>query len=298
MNYKYYVSNPKEFAVKVVRTFLGFLPDKVYLQLLYYIYFGRFINFNNPKRFTEKLQWLKIYYRKPELHTMVDKIEAKHLAASIIGQEHIIPTLGIWDNFDDIVFSELPDRFVLKTNNGGGGTGVIVVKDKAKMDLAETKVKLERSKNSNVYKSLREWPYKGVKGCILAEQYLEDDSGDLRDYKFYCFDGEVKYMLVASNRFTDHNFNYFDRDFNPLPITSSCGGQSNSLFTKPECFDEMIRLAEMLSAGHPHLRIDLFYTNAKIYFGEFTFFDSSGYDNNSSDEWDIKCGEWLNLPSL
>ena len=296
MNIKYYIVNPREFFATLVKKYFSFLSDEKYLKLLYYINMSRKLNLENPTRYTEKLQWLKLYYRRSIFHDMVDKIESKRIASQILGEKYIIPTLGVWDSFDEIDFDKLPDQFVLKTTNGGGATGVVVVKDKAKLNKEGARNRLEGSKRSNIYKTLREWPYHGLKGRILAEAYMQDESGELRDYKFYCFNGVTKVLLVASNRFSDHNFNYYDRDFNPLPIVSNYGTQIKTAISKPRNLDKMIEVAECLSKGLPHVRIDLYNVNNRIYFGEFTFFDGSGYDNMSSDQWDLEFGSWLILP--
>lgn len=296
MNIKYYINNPRDFFAALVKKYFNFLPDKMYLKLLYLIVMSKRLDLDNPIRFTEKLQWLKLYYRKAIFHNMVDKIESKKIISEILGESYIIPTLGIWNTFDDINLDMLPKQFVLKTSNGGGGTGVVIVKDKSKFDRKLAKRCLEGSKNSDIYKTLREWPYKGLKGRIFAESYMQDESGELRDYKFYCFNGRVKVFLIASNRFSDHNFNYYDRDFNSLPIISNCGKPSREFLAKPQELNKMIEVAELLSKGLPHIRIDLYYVKGKIYFGEFTFFDSSGYDDMSSDQWNLEFGSWLTLP--
>ncbi len=296
MNFKYYINSPRELCATLVKKCLFFLSDEMYLKIMYYVRMSQKLDLENPTRFTEKLQWLKLNYRRTIFHDMVDKIESKRLVETMLGKELIIPNLGIWSNFDDINFDMLPNQFVLKTSNGGGSTGVVIVKDKAKLNKDFAKHRLEASKKSNIYKTLREWPYSGIKGRIFAETYMQDESGELRDYKFYCFNGEVKVLLVASNRFSDHNFNYYDRNFNPMPIVSNCGKQLMGTLQKPEKLDQMIEVAEKLSNGLPHIRIDLYYVNGKIYFGEFTFFDASGYDDMSSKEWDLKFGDWLKLP--
>ena len=256
---------------------------------------GRPLNLRKPKRYTEKLQWLKLYDRKPIYPTIVDKYLAKQYITQIIGDNYIIPTIGVWNKPEEIDWNLLPDKFVLKTTNGGGGTGVVICKDKSLLNKTEAIEKLRRSMQSNIYRHLREWPYKGIVPRIIAEQYMEDESGELRDYKFYCFNGEPKVMLLASDRFSEHNFNYFDMNFNQLPIHSSVGGKSEIVFKRPLQFDEMIDVSRKLSQGFAHVRVDLYCINQKVYFGELTLYDSSGFDNLSSDVEDLRWGSWLNI---
>lgn len=302
----------KRFSMYFVSLLIHFgqwLPDKTYLKLMYRFMMGRSLDLKHPKRFSEKLQWIKLYDRKPEYTTMVDKITAKSYVASIIGDKYIIPTLGTWYHFDEIDFDTLPNKFVLKTNHGGGGIGVVICKDKANFDKGRAKKLLEQSLKKSTYLYYREWPYKNVKPMILAEQLLEDkdengrelnlqnDDG-ISDYKFYCFDGIPKVIMIASNRFTTHNFNYFDMDFKPLPITSVEGKPiDNSLIRKPSSFEEMKTIAKALSRGLSHVRVDLYEVSGKPYFGELTIFDSSGYDNLNSDTVDLLWGSWMTLPS-
>jgi len=276
---------------------LGWLfPDKLYLRMMYRVKMGRSLNLKNPRRFTEKLQWTKLYYRLPLLTTLVDKEQVKPYVAKLIGEEHIIKSIGVWDCFDEIDFTALPDKFVMKTTNGGGGKSVVICRNKAQLDKSKAKQTIEKSQKQDIYKNLREWPYKNVNHRIICEEYKEDESGELRDYKFFCFNGVPKVMLIASNRYTSHNFNYYDMNFNKLPITSVAGSQSAEELKKPDTFEEMKALASKLSNGFPHVRVDLYSCEGKVYFGELTFFDSSGYDNMSSDEWDLKFGSWMILP--
>ncbi len=252
----------------------------------------------NPKTYTEKLQWLKLYNRKPEYTTMVDKYAVKEYVAGIIGEEYIIPTLGVWDKPEQIEWDKLPDQFVLKTTHGGGGGGVVICKDKSSFDKKKAIDKLNQSLKSDIYHTLREWAYRSVRKRIIAETYMEDHKvKDLRDYKFHCFEGLPKVMLLASNRFTSHNFDYFDMDFNRLPIQSTSGDRTDIEYEKPECFEKMKEIAHQLSKGTPYLRVDLYYCNGKIYFGELTFYPSSGYDDLSSDYWNSQWGSWINLPN-
>ncbi len=284
------LKNPRRIGLGLTTRFFKWLPDKMYLELLYFFKLGKKLNLKDPKTFTAKLQWLKLYNRHPEYTKMVDKYEVKNYVSEILGKDYIIPTLG------DINFDELPSKFVLKTTHGGGSVGVVICKDKALLNMDNAKKNIEESFKLDIYKMFREWPYKNVPKRIIAEQYMQDDSGELRDYKFYCFNGEPKVMLLASNRFTEHNFTYFDMDFHKLPISSRDGKISSEVLEKPENFDEMKLVAKKLSQGLPHVRVDLYSCNHRIYFGELTFFDGSGYDDMESDEWNLRFGSWLNLP--
>lgn len=293
-----YFKEPQKFCLAILTHFGTWLPDALYLKIMFRLKMGYSLDLKAPKTFNEKLQWLKLYNRKPEYTKMVDKYEAKKVAEKILGKEYIIPTLGVWDRFEDIDFSTLPDRFVLKTTNGGGGGGVVICRDKNNLDKASAAERLNTSLKTSIYKHLKEWPYKNVKPRILAEEFKVDESGELRDYKFYCFNGEPKVFLVASERFSRHRtyFDYFDMDGNNLPFTQ--GGKNNPVTPQlPSTFEEMKKIAKKLSQGIPHVRIDLYSVDDKVYFGEFTFFDSSGYEKFTPNEWDDIFGSWVVLPS-
>lgn len=272
--------------------------DEKYLKTLFKWRMGKELNLENPKTFNEKLQWLKLYNRRPEYTMMVDKYAVKLYVAEKIGEEYIIPTLGVWDSFDDIDFDKLPNQFVLKTTHGGGNTGVVVCKDKSKFDIHSAKKKLKKSFKQDLYISLREWPYKDVKKRILAEQYIADSNGELNDYKFFCFHGVPKMMFMATERNSKTGvcFDYFDMEFNHLPF-EQCGPNSKKQLSKPLAMDEMKQIAIKLSANIPHVRVDLYNVDGKIYFGEITFFDSSGLEQFDPIEWDYKLGDWIDLPS-
>jgi len=273
------------------------LPDKLYLTLRFKSRFGKYPDLKSPKSFSEKLQWLKLYDRNPEYTTMVDKYEVKKYVADRIGEQYIIPTLGVWDSFDDIDFDKLPNRFVLKCTHDSGG--LFICKDKSELDIEEARKRINISLKRNFYYIGREWPYKDVKPRIIAEQYMEDaDTEELRDYKFFCFDGVVRAMFIASERQSvndETKFDYFDENFNHLPFTN---GYPNAdvLPSKPVCFEQMKQLASQLSKGIPHLRVDFYEVDGKIYFGELTFSDSSGLMPFKPEEWDYKFGSWIELP--
>ena len=282
---------------KIANWLVRFLPDSAFLKIKYRYRMGKKLNLKDPKTFNEKLQWLKLYDRKPIYTTMVDKQEVKKYVADRIGEEYIIPTLGVWDKFEDIDFDYLPNQFVLKCTHDSGG--LCICKDKSIFDIAAAKQKINKCLKKNYYYSGREWPYKNIKPRIIAEQYMEDTkTAELRDYKFFTFNGEAKMLFIASERQkqgTETKFDFFDMEFNHLPFTN---GHPNAevLPQKPERFEEMRALAEKLSEGIPHLRVDFYEVDGKIYFGELTFFHWSGMVPFDPEEWDYKIGSWLKLP--
>ena len=281
-------------SIKLALTKL--IPDKIYLQLLYYKHFKKFIDFKNPKTFNEKLQWLKLYDRKHEYTTMVDKNAVKKYVADIIGEEYIIPTLGVWDSPEDIDFDALPNQFVLKWNHDSGS--IVICKDKSQLNREEALKKLKKGKKYSGFWYGREWPYKNVKPCIIAEQYMEDaENGELRDYKFFCFGGVAKMMFVATERQKEGEevkFDFFDMDFKHLDVKQ---GHPNASISpkKPERFDEMRHLAEKLSQNIPQLRVDFYEVNGHVYFGELTFSHFSGVVPFEPEEWDEILGRWIIL---
>ena len=258
---------------------------------------GKKIVWASPQTYSEKLQWLKLYNRDPKYTVMVDKAAVKDYVASIIGKEYIIPTLAIWDKTSEIEWDSLPEKFVLKCTHDSGG--VVICKDKNNFDRQNAIQKLDKALKSNYYYLHREWPYINVPRRIIAEQYMEDEFGELRDYKWFCFDGEVKALFIATDRSKgDHatRFDFFDENFNHLPFTN---GHPNADVQpkKPKMFEEMKALAAKLSKGIPHVRIDFYEVGTKIYFGEMTFFHWSGFMPYDPEEWDYKFGSWLKLPN-
>ncbi len=288
--------------IMVRKGLLKWVPDKPYLQILYYAYMGRRLHLKNPKRFTEKLQWLKIFDRKPNYSTMVDKYAAKEYVAKVIGEEHIIPTIGVWDSMKQIDFDKLPNKFVLKTTHDSGTVRII---DQSKGFDQDNLIRYFESRQKRKLGELtREWPYKNVKPRILAEEYLESDetqSGDheLRDYKFFCFNGIVKCMKIDYDRFTNHHANYYGRDKKRLPFGEiKFPSDDSKTIELPKHFDEMIQLAEKLAKDIPFVRIDFYEVNSKVYFGEMTFYPASGLGPFEPDEWDYTLGSWLELPKI
>ena len=269
--------------------------DEIYVRVEYFIVFGKRLRLKNPQTYSEKLQWLKLHEGDPIYTRMVDKAEAKKYVTEIIGEEYIIPTYGVWNHFDEIDFDKLPDQFVLKTTHDSGG--VIICKDKKTLDKNAAKVKLEKSLKNDYYYTSNEWPYKNVVPRIIAEKYMEDESGELCDYKLFCFDGKMKALFIATDRFTsgeETKFDFFDENFNHLPFTNGHPNATKPI-KKPESFQQMKDLAEKLSQKIPHVRVDFYCTNGKIYFGELTFFHWGGFKRFEPEEWDFKFGEWFKL---
>ncbi len=294
-----YIRNPKAILSSLTVKFYWLFSDAAYLKIRYYLYFGKRLDLKNPQTFSEKLQWLKLYNRRPEYTTMVDKYAVKDYVKSIIGEEYIIPTLGVWDRPEDIDFDSLPDKFVLKTTHGGGGGGVIICKNKAKLEKQETFSKLNQSLKSDIYKKLKEWPYKNVQKRIIAEQLIKNDSiGELRDYKFFCFHGQVKFFKIDMGRFIEHHANYYTPEGELLPFGEKDFMPDVSAEVEmPKQLNKMIKLAETLSGNLPFLRVDFYETDRNIYFGELTFYPASGMGKFSPDEWDLKFGKLIKLPN-
>lgn len=283
------------FGVILRHCFAKMMDDKTFIKWEYFSGMGKFPDLEKPKTFNEKLQWLKLNDIHSEYVQMVDKYEAKEYVRGIIGDEHIIPTLGVWDSWEEINFSKLPNKFVLKTTHDSGG--VAVCKDKSEKTLREAKKIICKSMKHNYFYEHREYPYKDIKPRIIAEQFMVDESGtELKDYKFFCFDGDPKMLLIVSGRGNDQRQDFYDMDFNLLPVQRKEHPNSGINRVVSRGFYEMKLIAEKLSAGIPHVRVDLYDINGKIYFGELTFFSGSGNIPFEPDEWDYKIGEWLQLP--
>ena len=272
--------------LKKIKYAMRIIPDRAYIQMYYFAHFKKFCNLKNPKTYNEKLNWLKLHDKNPIYTRIVDKFEAKEYVKNIIGDQYIIPTLGVWDNFDDIDFDKLPQQFVLKCTHDS--EGLVIVKDKDKLDKEMAK---------NFFYIGREWPYKNVKPRIIAEKYMEDHiDGELRDYKFFCFDGEPKAMFVASDRASDNvKFDYFDLNFNHLDIKQKYPHAEQPL-RKPVTFEKMIELSKVLSKGFPHVRVDFYEVDGQLYFGELTFYHFSGFMPFEPNKWDKIFGDWIKLP--
>lgn len=296
--------DPAHLADSCIRRIGFLLPDKLFLSLRFRCLMGKWIDWKNPKTFTEKIQWLKIYNRKPEYTTMVDKYAVKQYVADRIGDEYIIPTLGVWDKTEDIDWDSLPDQFVLKTTHGGGSGGVVICQDKSKLDKSAAVTKLNESMRSDIYSNLREWPYKNVPKRIIAEKFMapvkETVLTDLPDYKFFCFNGEPKYCQVIRNRHIKETIDFYDMDWNHQEFVglNPMAGNGSTPVDRPEHLEEMIEVCKKLSKDIPFVRVDLYVIDNKEYFGELTFYPASGVGHFAPEEWNSYLGKMLTLPEL
>lgn len=292
---KYIVSKKYRFLVKSKLGLYNKMPDDKYLKKLYKIKMGYDLDLENPKTFNEKLQWLKINDRKPEYTTMVDKYKVRKYIADKIGEQYLIPLLGVYDNANEIDFEKLPNKFVLKCNHNSGG--VCICKDKSKFDINQARKELNKVLNQDYYLHGREWPYKNVERKIICEQYMEDDeTQELRDYKFMCFNGKVECSFVCSERFSKDGLKvtFFDRNWNVLPFTRHYP-KSEIKIAKPKKYDKMLELSEKLSQNIPFVRVDFYEKDGEIYFGELTFYPGSGMEEFDPVEWDYKFGDLLKI---
>lgn len=287
------IQTPRLFILRT--SMVRFLPDETCIKWRYTSKTGRKLDISEPKTFNEKLQWLKLHDHRPEYSRYVDKYAVREFIADTVGSEYLIPLIGVYDTVDSIPFESLPNAFVLKCTHDSGS--VFICKDKTLMDLAATKKALQKALRKNLYWKTREWPYKQVKPRIICEKYMEDESGyELKDYKIFCFSGQPKFIQVDFNRFSNHTRNMYDLDWNLIPFTIKYPNDPNTVITKPLQLEKMIEIASKLSQGIPHLRVDLYSINDKIYFGEMTLYHGSGNEIFTPDSYDLLLGSWINLP--
>ena len=294
---KRWIKHPEHVAIRITHASVRLLPDVWFLKAIFRLKLGYRLNIEHPKTFNEKLQWLKLNNRNKDYVNWVDKYEVKAYVSSVLGSEYIIPTLGIYNSFDEINFADLPDKFVIKTTHHSGG--VIVCQSKEKLDFSKAKQVIESKLRSNLYYHGLEWPYKYVKPRVIVEQLLESEDGDLNDYKFFCFGGKVHCFKIDFDRFTNHKANYYSRDGQLLPFGEVvCPPDFNRKLKFPEKLNEMIECAERLAKGIPFVRIDFYSANRRIYLGEITFYPASGLGPFIPDSWDEKLGNLIDLNNL
>lgn len=274
---------------------LNWIPDEYYLKLIYKARTGQKLNLINPQGYNEKLQWIKLYDRRPEYTIMVDKYTVRGYVEKKIGDEYLIPLLGVWDNPEEIEVDKLPEQFVLKCTHDSGS--IQICRDKKNFDISSAKKTLKNRIKKGTYWATREWPYKNVKARVIAEKYMEDESQkELKDYKVLCFNGQPRLIQLHRGRYSEHTQDFYDTKWNKTNITQGLP-LSSEIISKPECFAEMLELSSVLSQGIPHVRVDWYCISGKLYFGEMTFFDGSGFLLYDDPEIERKVGEWIHLPS-
>jgi len=290
------IRNPKKIIIFLASKGYIKYNDKKYLEYIYKERTGEKLNLENPKTFNEKLQWLKLYNKNPKYTDMVDKYEVRKYIADTIGEKYLIPIINIYNSVEEIDFEKLPDKFVLKTTHDSGT--VIICKDKGSFDKNKAKLKLKKRLKRKYFYLFREWPYKNVKPRIIAEKYMTNKSQEtLIDYKFFCFNGEPKIMFVVIDRGKETKCNFYDMKFNKLDI-QQCYPNFSKKIEKPKQFEKMIELCKILSKDIPHVRVDFYIINDKIYFGELTFFDSAGLEQFFPEKYNIILGNYIDIKNL
>lgn len=297
-NISFYLEDSKRIGVSLLVHFGGWLPDKLYLKVIFPGYMGYKLNLTNPQTFAEKLQWLKLYDRKPIYHQMVDKVDAKKYIDGIVGPGYTIPTLGVYDSFEQIDWNALPQQFILKATHDSGS--YYIVKDKHQVDKESCKKKLYVNWNKDFYKTSREWQYKGLKSRIIAEPLIAEPQ-QLREYKFFCFHGEPKMYQTCYDRDNSRGgaiLNFYDMNCELLDIHDKGHSRVSDIkISKPINFDRMIHFCRMLSKDMYFLRVDFYEIDDKLYFGELTLQENAGFCAFMPEHWDYDLGAWLKLPT-
>lgn len=289
----------QQYLMKVLFKFSRLIPDKLYISIQNRMILGKAVDWHNPQLFSDKVQYLKLYNRIPLYTTLVDKVAVKDYVSNLIGKQYIIPTLGVYTKADEIDWNALPEQFVLKCNHDGGSNSVVLCKNKLMLDKAAVNKKLSRRLRINNYWHTKEWPYKNVKPCIIAEEMLQTSSGSVpEDYKFYCFNGEPKLVLVITGRGINLQYCYFDMDFNIVPIMDKGMEFPKITPLKPKNFEKMIELVRKLCVDIPYVRLDLYNINGNIFFSEYTFYSGGGFELFDPYKWNIVLGDWIDITNI
>ncbi|MBR5597737.1 MAG: glycosyl transferase [Lachnospiraceae bacterium] len=275
---------------------LDWISEERYIKIVYRLAFGRKLHLNNPQAFTEKINWYKLFWREPLMKVCADKYEVRKYVQECVGEKYLNEIYGIWEDFDEIDFEMLPEKFVLKPTNGSGD--VVICENKKTFDQKKAKKVLMSNKKRHFSSKTKEWAYYNLPFRIVAERYIEsDDCNQIKDYKFFCFDGEPKFLFVASERGSDNlKFDYFDMEWNWLPVRNAHDHNPN--LEKPGCFSEMVTIVRRLSKAFPHVRVDLYEEQGRVLFGEMTFYHFGGFTTFEPDEWDYKFGKYFNLNNI
>lgn len=302
---KTYIEDPLRILYGLFRRMAPFIKDDAtYLKICYRLRVHKRLNLENPQTFGEKLQWLKLYNRQPKYTEMVDKYAVKEFVAHLIGEEYVIPTIGVWEKPEDIEWNDLPEKFVLKTTHGGGSVGIVICRNKAIFDKKKAIRNLKKSLSQDIYTQLREWPYKNVNKRIIAEPFLEDhaavDAQDLTDYKFFCFGGEPRYCQVIKDRHSKETIDFFDMEWKHQEFVglNPAAGPAAVCPSRPVNYGKMQLLARTLSQGLPFSRVDMYEINEKIYFGEITLYPATGMGVFRPDEYNEILGKMIHLPDV
>lgn len=295
-----YLDNPWRVFYKLNKKRISHLiPDSFMLKIMFHARMGKALNLKNPETFNEKIQWLKLHEHYPRYTQLVDKFEVRKYIADKIGEQYLVPLLGVWDDVEDIDFESLPNAFVLKCTHDSGS--VIVCTDKEHFDVTMAKEKLSKAKHTNFYWLYREWPYKNVKPRIIAEQYIgnniEKENNEIQDYKIHCFDGIPRFILVCGKRFSETGLeeDFFDTEWKHMPLRRPNHQNSLSSIDMPDGLNEMLDLARILSKGMPFIRVDFYEVDNKVYFGELTLYPASGFGEFDPEKYDQLFGSWIQL---
>ena len=297
--FDYLIHKPR-LILAVIWNYVGTISsDTTFLKVMFRLHMGKKLDLENPQTFSEKIQWLKLYDRNPEYTKMVDKYAVKDYVASVIGNEYIIPTIGVWNKAEDIDWDKLPNQFVLKCNHDSGG--LVICRDKNALDKEAAIKKLNKCLKRDYYKVWREWPYKNVPHRIIAEIYIEPESdiNDLPDYKFFCFNGEPKYCQVITGRNKTMSIDFFDHDWNHQPFHEpKTYPFAEKEPKKPSQYNLMLDLARKLAKGKAFSRIDFYQVREQVLFGEITFYPTTGIGGFDPEKYDLVFGKMIQLPSL
>lgn len=290
--------NPKLFIIPIIgNKMFSWISDERFLKIMYYCRMGNILNLKNPATFNEKLQWLKIYDHKPKYTTLADKFAVRKYITDTIGEEYLVPILGVYDNFDDINFDALPNKFVLKCTHDSGG--VVICNNKQSFNIDEARKKINKCLKTNFYYLGREQLYKNIKPRIVCEQFMENTTGDeLLDYKVMCFNGKSKCLFICSNRSSKDGLkvDFYDMNWKIMPFDRHYPRSGRQL-EKPVNYNKMIQLSEKMAKDLPFVRVDFYEVDGRLYFGELTFYPGSGFEKFEPSKYDYKLGEWLMLPS-
>lgn len=295
---KFIFNSEYRFLVKGANGYYKEMSDEEYLKKKFKALMGYPLNLDNPTTFNEKLQWLKLYNRRDEYTTMVDKYAAKKYVADIIGEQYIIPTLGVWDKYDDINFDSLPNQFVLKCTHNSGG--IVICQDKTTFNKLSAKREIQKALKGNYYWRGREWPYKNVKPRIIAEQYMSENGETPKDFKIHNFNGVPRLILVCGDRFQDSGLteDFYTEEWEHLDIKRPAHNNATNIEERPAELEKMLELAKELSKNIPFVRTDFYIINHKIYFGELTFYPASGFSGFVPSSYDDIFGDWLTISKL